>query len=278
MNNQKEVVFAFNHDVKEMPILLSSGLLEPEKIGLSWKTIIMIAIIYTLIWGILYYTVYNKVIFTSVLHGYLFGLIIYFIGEYFYRSKYRIFQDETNNEFTQFYTSEPYMVMKKNDVYKFSKTNIQLKDKTINSVVKGQLENKIDNYGFIIDNKKFKENLQKNVEAVSYGEYSRTHNISNKFNGEPGLRGTFPLGVDTAFKLVLIIVSIGILVSNRKRNRFNLVIPWIIYVVIFSLLQESIWLWNSFTYAFENELWVKNFLLLVSYALSITVISITLFH
>lgn len=279
MEEQKEVVFAFNHDVKEMPILLSAGLLEPNKIGLTWKAIILLAALYTIIWVVLYGIVYNKVVFTSVLHGYLFGLIIYFIGEIIYRSRYWIFQDNQTKDFVQFYSSSPYMVLEKNNVYEFSKENVPLKEKTINSKIKHELENKTDNYGFIVDKNIFNHNLKNNeIKAVTYGDYSRKHNISNKFNNETGLRGTFPIGVETAFKLVLIIVSIGILVSNRQKNRFNLVFPWIIYVVIFSLLQETIWIWNSFTYAFENELWLKNFLLLISYALSITVISITLFH
>jgi len=256
MDNQKEAIFAFNEDTEEMPILLSSGLLNPNVIGLSWRVILNISIIYTLIWSVLYYIVFNKKIIKSVIYGYLFGLIIFIAGELVYKSPYWIVQNEKTNEFNQYYSTMPYMVMSKNNYF----------------------INKNDKYtGFIIDKKVFEKDTKiNNIKTQSYGEYSRTHNISSKFNNEPGLRGTFPLGVDTAFKLVVIIISIGILVSDRSKSRFSIVLPWIIYVVIFSILQETVWIWNSFTYSFENELWLKNFLLLIAYSLSITVILITI--
>ena len=252
--NKKEVVFGFSKDVKDMPLQTASGLIQSDMIGINWSLSLKILLAYTLLWGILLYFSYDEKIYRSVLFGYFFGAIYYVIGEMIYSSPYWKFQDKTDKKVISFYSKSPYRIVTE-DRY-----NIYPKDK-----------------GFIVDRSQFEQDIKDGkIKAEFYSDYSKTHDVAERFKDSISLKGGYSVGVDAAVKLTIITLSIGILVSSRSLKNFKYILPWIIYAIIFSIIQESVWLWNPFMILTRTELWIKNLLLLIGYSLSVTVISIVL--
>ena len=218
----KEVVWLSNVNSKYIPRLTGIDQTRTKKGAYL--------LFYIFIWALSYLYLKNKLVSKKpILIGFISGILLLLLFDFLNDQEYFI-SINNKQKYILTYNPDAFYVILKNDSFKTNNsTGTIMKKDVLDKLIrekKIKVEKLVDYYN-PFKNKKLDGNLWKNV--------SKPIDSGDDYNQLD----------DATFNYMVVIFTLGIVVSGISKSKLFHVLPWLILSCIFSLCSQSLFRWNS---------------------------------